>query len=276
MLDILRQFVSTNTTPETLEAIEDAHDLFDRLEIPNYQQEFESFLMLDDVTDNGSTIEAIYDLTKTMQHQILSDHAMIVDKECQVSLLNIFIRGILDIQEYEDKEEIIRTTELDGSPEEIMADILALVTSLTASELLIHIERVNQFTITRIREIAENKDDLPLDDEQTEEIMKRVSKLNLFCLLVNNYNLKISFLLQHGLQANYPFTVYADMLKDDMEGMTPEQLAMEWYGMGIMSCDGFDNVPAIIKNNIDHYLSDIDEITKITMTITDYQIALER
>jgi len=267
MLAILKDYLATAVTTEMNNVIINAHRLFDILEVPDYEKGFEEILMLDDNVDQGSTQTSIIELTKTLQHKVLLEHGITLVEDAQIETLSIFIKGILDIQDYEDNATIMKVASIPGMPEEVFAEILALVTTLTVEELMDSIESVNQLVVTRICNLFSD-----YDQEQTseQEQMAQIKYKNMYTLISELYPdavFSITAYLQNGLDLGYPFLIYINLIGSELEDLPVELAALNLFMICMISEDGIVSPRAVIHEHIQKYIFDIDKITKIDIEI---------
>lgn len=272
MLDILDQYLSTTVPMELKTAIEQAHAVIDRVDIPNYEQGFEELLMIDDNTDSGGTQAAIVQLTIALLHKILMEHTVRVSEDTPLDMLTQIVTGVMDLQTYDNKQEMLKTVSGDGAPEELFAEVMALVTCQSAEELLSHIESVSQFLITRIKEISTEDDETNITDDERKLKSVLMTDLTCFCIMVDDHDLYANKMLESGMDVGYPFIVYADMVGREFEGMDPKQAAKELFAFALISVDGNGNPRAIINENLEQYVTDIDHTTRINMAVGDLEL----
>ena len=275
MLDILNDYLNGAVTSELKIAIEDAHAVFERIELPNYENGFEELLMTDDTVSLGDTPIHITNLTIAFLRQILFQHGITTVEGTDIVTLTKLARAMLDIQDYDNPTEITRTASTYGSPEEILAEIIALVTEHNADEILIHLETVSQMTITRIIEVMGQHSE---DEESDEDITLRRQRVELFVRL-QNYLMKpiihTSLMLSEGLDVGLPFLIYADRIGRDFESMPVETVSHELVAMALISADGMTNPAAIIKQNIERFISSLDKVTKVDIAVSDLLIGFK-
>lgn len=276
MQDVLRDYIVDSATPELAQALIEAHTVFDRIDQPEYEGGFEEILMMDDLTDENGTLTAIVNLTTSLQHQILSEHAVSLSDTADMEMATVFITGILDVETYDNKTQLLQTASLDGFPEEVFAEVMALVSKHNAEELLPYIEVVSPTVITAIKDLATEETPLADTEEERQAKLDALLSFNHFLHAYGNKRLAIAKLLMQGLDVGYPFSVYIGMVGRDLESMKPEQAAQELVGMALISSDGRTNPLNVIKQNIDHYIADVDMITKINVIVSNYIMGMQK
>lgn len=272
MLDIVRDYLQEAASPEVVAMLTTAHATFERIGLSNYESGFEELVMLNEQSEIGATVIYVTELTLELQKRILAEHGVIAaeDASFSVSKLNKFIEAILDLQDYSDTTAIARTLEMTGRPEELFAEILTLVTDESADNLLNDIESVNQFLITRIKEIS-NKDtevNTIIDTKYIDKLLSYYEYLGSPPPLLNT--------LMEVLLPGYGFKVYISSLGRQLELLPEVQAARELVGMAFISRDGFDNPRAIIKEHIATYIASIDQITRIDVAVNEILLGMNQ
>jgi L-cysteine desulfidase len=193
-----------------------------------------------------------------------------------MQIRTMFINALSIVQMYDDKDALLRTIQIDESPEEVFAEIVALVTSKTADEILPYIHSVTHRVIGLIKDLIEAECGGDISDEVRAINKKHTDALKEFISLTNNPALTIVGLIHNGLTVGYPFLLYANTIGRKLEEMTPEYAAQELYAMALASQDGCDNPQAIIIDNLENFISGIEHTTKIMNIVSAYQIQLQR
>lgn len=275
MLDVLEAYLKQNAMPELLVALREAHQAFERIDFPNYQEVFLDLIMVDDENDHGDTLLEIVKLTKTIQRQILREHDIVLRNEASIDMLTTFINGVLDLQDYEDKDAIWQTANLDGDPEEVFAELLTLVTPLTADDLLVEIETVSDMLVMRIKELAQSQPTAPSEETQA-MLEQHIGALKKLCDFIGDHELDTVKMLAQGTQVGYPFAVYLGTFGHDLETLSVEQATHELLAMAYISSDGVNNPQSVITEQLEQYISNIDMITKINVKVSEILLGLQR
>lgn len=276
MQDVLSDYLNDAATPEMRDALVAAHNSLERMSLPNYEEGFIDLLMIDDETDEGGTLESIVKLTKSLQFQILQQHEIVLNEDTTLDMLTLFINGILDITEYDDKIIVRDTASLGGLPEEVLAELMALVSGRTVEELLFEISHVSASLIARIKEMVSDAQPPAMTEDEQVQVQQHLTLLNRLCGLANTRELDVvKMITKANVSVGMPFAVYADAIGRNLEAMSPVKAANELLGMALISSDGWQTPRAVIKENIEHYISNIDNITKIDIEIGKLLLGLQ-
>lgn len=272
MLDILRDYLVEATSPENVDAIEAACEAFDRIGLQDYTPGYEQLLMINDESDEGDTLGGIIDLTKQLADQILKQHSITVSDDCTLQTRTEFVQALYDLQQASDHvPDILKICAQKLDPEEVFAELVALVGTHEAEAYLIDLTYVSQSLINRVAEIARSMEFAGVEEDESERTFReeRIVKFNRFMHFILDPELAISKLAHMGVDAGFPFVVYANLIGREFEELTPEVAAQNLLGMAFYSGDGFGSPTTTIKANIENLVSDVDAITKIDIAMTD-------
>src|ERR1035437_4751127 len=119
MLDILDTYLTTSVTPELKTTIAEAHTAFDKIGLDNYDNDFEAILLMNDSVNTNDTVDDIIRLTKDIQADIFKEHEIQLVDDITIEMATLFINGIMDIQHYANKAEMLKTVTLDLNANEV-------------------------------------------------------------------------------------------------------------------------------------------------------------
>lgn len=274
MLDILSSYLTEATSHETKILIEEAHVAFDRIALPNYEDGYVDIIMTADNVAISEPVDKIISLTLEIQRQLLKDHEIVLIPDATIAMHTLVINGLMDIEEYEDVATLLKTVSMQLEPNELFAEVLALVTKKNADELLSEIESVGTSLIGKIKDITEVRE---VSETDTDRILKQkhIELLNKFCNYINTRNLDIVRIITSGLGVAYPFVVYANAI-NELENKSVDDISYELLAAAYVSSDGYENPLNVIKAYIEVHISDIDKITKIAVRVSDLLLGLQR
>jgi hypothetical protein len=278
MLDILRDYLVEATSPENVDAVEAANEAFDRIGLQDYSPGYEQLLMTNDESDEGDTLGGIIDLTRQLGDQILKQHSIIVGHDCTMQTRTELINALVELQQASDHvPEILNICAQKQDSEELFAELVALVGTHEAEHYLIDLEYVSSSLITRIAEVARSMEYAVVQEDTGEREFReeRISKFNRFMHFILDPELAIAKLTHMGVDAGYPFVVYANLIGREFEEFTPELAAQNLLGMAFYSGDGYGAPTATVKANIENLVSDVDTITKIDIAMVDLLVRFQ-
>lgn len=278
MLDILRDYLVEATSPENVDAIEKAHEAFDRIGLQDYNPGFEQLLMINDESDQGDTLGGIIDLTKSLANGILKQHSITVSDEATVSVLTEFIDALVELQQASDHiPEILKICAQKHDPEELFSELVALVGSQEAEHYLVDLVYVSDALITRIDELARAQEFGTHNEEDSEREVReaRITRFNRFMHFLLDPELAIAKIAHLGIDAGYPYVVYANMIGREFEELDALSAAQNMLGMAFYSGDGFGNPQGVIKTEMDNLVSDVNKITQIDIAVSDLLVRFQ-
>lgn len=273
MLDILDDYLSGAASPELKESIRAAHELFDRYGLDTYEQGFEEFLMTDDAVDTGKTLTDIYDLTRSLQFKILEEHQLVIDEDAPPSVLNVFLDGIKRLENYDQPDTIYSILQQPKDAMELISECIGQVTGVDVDRL--HKYVMNCGTAL-LQTILSKLDQIHFDlsDEEIVSRKERVERYQRFIRIAEIKQLKVAYLLEHGMDVGHPVMVYLNVIGNDFEEMEATYIANELVAMCLISSDASDNPRSAITEHLEQFVSDMDKITKIDLKVGDILLKL--
>ena len=278
MLPELREFLASATTPELLDVIEEANQAFDNIGLEGYSDNYLQVLMASDQMDQGEAVSTIVSITDGMLRQILNEHGITVDSATTTDVLSKLVSGVMAIQDYEGVAEIQGIVADDCSTEEMLANLMELVTELHAETYLTVLEFVNPFFISRLKEVievCEAATEQP-EAEPPVEIMEKTKKLVSFVKFLERPKLDIMEHLSAGLRVGYPMSIYLNALGPDIEQMDPKKAAQELLAIAFISGDAQHTPREAVSERIDNFVSSLERITEIDAHMRDILLRFER
>jgi hypothetical protein len=282
MLDILQSYLNDASSPEFTQMIREAHEALDLFGIEHYQDDFVELLMLDDAVDQGETVQNIYDTTRNWLLDVLKllgvTPADDTPEDARVEHLTRILTGIHAIETSEDPAKLIERAKLEYPPEELLAELLAVVTPISPEEWLIDIHVVSQMLIQKIIENASQalslKDN---DDESVDHRVKYIQEYKDFKATVQAKGLKATMLMDEyfrtGMDVGYPIVVYLNLAGQTIGTLEPVDCAVNLISMALVSTDGHETPREAIHAHLEHYINDLDVLTKVDIAVS--QILLQ-
>jgi hypothetical protein len=275
MIDILRDYLAGAASPEFTQTIEEAHDALDALQLPDYSDDFVEILMTDDATDQGQTVQRIYDTTRDILVTLLKAMGVEPNDEARVSHLTTLLSGLHAVESYQDPHIILQHCALGLHPEELLAEILSVITSHAAEELLVDIHGVSQRTIQKIIEIMNERVELEEPEDHAPARQKYLDAYRQFKDHIGGLDLVLDHYIASGMDFGYPFMIYANLVGRAFEGMPVQNIAANLVSMAIVSTDGYENPRSVIKAHIENFINDLDILTKADIAIGDMLLKCE-
>lgn len=269
MLDILDSYLCTAVSPELYDLVSEAHQLFERMELQDYELGFEQILMMHDSTEASDTPNHIVTLTEQMVHKSLSERMITLEYGTILSDAVLVLHTLLDSEVFEGSQDILNILAMDLAGTERLAEVLSLVSGKEVEVFLILIEDVKRDYLLSLAATMQAKQFADGDDESEVFKRKHIEKFKKFCDFIGTTEMRITAILVNGVPVGFPFGIYANLVGRDFESMPPLDAARNLLGMAYVSRDGIDTPQAVIKDHIEHFVADVGAITRIDILIGD-------
>ena len=271
MLDILHDYLSQTASPELFSAIEDALSLLDDFGVEDYEGDYEQLLMTDGSGEAGHTLTAITDLTVQSLRTILEQHGIELMPETRLSIVSTFVRGVRDIQNYEDIQAIVQLSMLETNSEEIFAECLALVCPLPVDELLTYVDKVDYFLISKLRTVSMESADWTGDTAKDPDRSVKIQALQRMCALAQASDLYVLAIINNGVDTGHALDVY---VTPELEALSPTHAAKELLAAALVCKDSANNPRSVVQQYLDSHVFDIDKVTAINVEINKILLSL--
>lgn len=275
MIDILRDYLAQASSPEFMQAIDEAHAVLDDFGVEDYPDIFVQILMMDDVVDRGQTVQDVYDATRDLQVGLLKALGITVSDDARVTQLTVLLRGLKAIESFHDPHAILQHCELQSHPEELLAEVLGLTTGTPAEELLVDLHGVDQPIIQRIVEVAITMVEDQAPEGERPHKTQYVQAWKRFRAFTDSPPVLLERFFADGLDVGYPFTLYVNMIGPELETLPPDVIAANLVAMALISSDGHGNPRGMISAHIDTLLHDLELTTKVTVAANDLLLKCE-
>lgn len=273
MLDILDSYLSSACMPDLKEAIRHAHELFDRYGLDTYEKDFEEFLMTGDQADSGRVLQDVYDLTRSLQFKILEEHQLVIHEDTRPSVLNIFLEGLLRLPDYDDPDALYGILIQPNDAMELIAECIALVMGYSADHLHQYVTYCGSALLQQVVRKLDQKH-FAASDEEIVAKRERVQAYNTFLAVAQIKQLKIAYLLEHGLDVGHPVMIYLNLIGQDFDEMEATYIANELVAMCLISSDANTNPRQVVTEQLDKYVSDMNKITKVDLAVGELLLKL--
>lgn len=176
--------------------------------------------------------------------------------------------GVASIPTYDDLAALVACTCSDDGAIDQLSEILHLVTTVSTEHWPIILDSVSPQLIARIRELSTVTINAQYDEvERVEEYLK---KLRVYKEFVDKLERQlVVFSLVETNILGRPFDDYLNtgVLTDYFEGNQMDLLALEVYGMALMSVDARNDPPTAIREHVEKFLNDTPRIVKLNAEI---------
>lgn len=287
MLEILDVHLKTAASPEIYNAISQAFDMFEAYGLTEYNVGYEDILMSADNEGASESIQRIMALTSQLQDYILQQLRVDLVDEATVSEGNQILLGLRRLEQTEYADNILEICQHVMSPEEALAEILALVNGTDEERVIILLETVDPATIAAIRVMMEKLINDQAALKQPEEDKAFAETLKLYRAALDNQWLYIWDLVEMGEPLGQPYAQYHTEIINQMEerqktapvlakAFAIEIAAQLMAGALISSDAGTGNLRDIVMGELQKTYGDsLDRITPIYNEINSLTIKFQ-
>lgn len=225
MLPEVDEFLETVATPEYRVVAVETMSVFDAYEYTEHEQELLNAAICGG-DDEASAIQEIHYILLDHVSKVLAMHNLTISDDASLDLGTQILKGVQDMQFWEDKESLLRLLESDVDPEECFAALLEEVVGLQPNQVLDVLEDFDPGYLKRLTEVLTGGVPTQVDDEEdiNAEQLIRLKNYNLFS---GNSKLIGIRLVQLGYRIGAPFASYANKVKARMLTLDDEQFAQE-------------------------------------------------
>lgn len=177
--------------------------------------------------------------------------------------------GIKNIPAHEDLGSILASTSSDDGAIDQLAEVLHLVTTIDAVHWTMMFESVSDQLIAKITQLSTTI--INSEYEEVERVEEYLQKLRVYHEFSEKIERKLIFFdLVEQNQLGRPFENYINsgILTDYFEGNQMDLLALEIYGMALMSSDARQDPPTAVRGIIEKFLSDTNRIVQLNNEVT--------
>lgn len=174
----------------------------------------------------------------------LGEMGLVVDHEAPIHLLTDTLRGLLLVENYEDKETLSSMLDCDEGKEAAIADILAAMGQYQSAEYLPIIQDVSDELIARMREVVKSEPtDDQIDHQQVAAIRHRVERFLNLPDIQGHLPILAFSLVRDGLKLGIP---HEDLLEGRQEYLdslkSPEKIAINLLAFILISATVEDDL----------------------------------
>ena len=257
MLDLLSDYLNISTSAEEKNHIAVADRALVRAQL-EYEHVIEEILALDDDADSGVTLQLIVAVYRTQLFHLLELHSVTVSADLGIKTLADLVNGLLDLDNYENPQELFALAEDDAPVIEKFCMVLAQVTQYDVEHLMQMVEDVSETFLQRLKTV--NQSDTYEDENELIERRERIHayrKYEIYLQAANLVTTAIPAILRSGVSPSMPYDIYVKLIDNHspIEAMPAKTIARELFGAAIISCDGFGSPGETVKAGLEEYLA---------------------
>lgn len=272
MLDpSLDNFLDVAVTPEMYKLYKDIISLLENMDYDNVQNVLIDIMFAstgDDIDrvqkpDNTICDEIREHLTSTLT-DLLWSFGLELSENARLADIYDLMVGFIHIGDTEDEAGILSAASSDDSPFGKFAEMLQLVTDQPACHWENILDTVRPEVITKIVELVkENINQATIQEDNAEEYLQ---KMRIYADYLDEFRGSLAvFKMLDGIVLGSPFETYINSgaINDLFDGNEMPRLAMELYGMALISVDYNTDPLNGVRTIIEKYVSDTARIVKI-------------
>lgn len=272
MFDLMDEYLAHAVSDDIRTIVSNAFDIFDGFQLDGYEDSFVQILSSMTDHDEHTITDRILMQVREYQEDLLRRHGITVKPEVRLSQLNVLLGALAQIPFYQSGGLILDRCTQDTVPEEAVSEIVAMVMGVSAVEVHTWFEAVSESLISTIA-IWVDRSDTTVDLELIRMKELRITAYQWFIEHRDIHQLKIAYLIAHGLDVNHPAKLYLNMVGPDFNQMEADAILNEFFAIALISADYFDKPQALVTAYAEHYVAN----PKIVATIinTSHSLALE-
>lgn len=264
MLAEIEIFINDNYTVELRESIVKLFNILEIVMVDDYQADYVSILMESNSVDDSQAVDRF--IAKVFDNTIylLKNHGISVNPEQSLDDLLSVLQGVLDVENYNDKDAIVRQIESTQDAVEALGAALELTTDLDPTKVYSIVSEVEPSLITNILELCHEEVDGDDASQDSINIVHRLKKLRDYLEYPDAAGFK---LINDGLPIGTTFSNYLRYSSPALSGKDIQTIAKELCVLLYMSGDATNNPIEFYRNNNSQIFEDIEMITKVDIEL---------
>jgi hypothetical protein len=277
MLDLLSDFLASQTSAEEKAMLQAADDVLQRAEI-EYEHILEEILMTAEELDSGAPLLEIRNVYQRGLNYLLALHAVTLVDAATLPQKTEIVAGLLTIDNTENPQQFFKIADEEMRANEKLAEILSRVMTWSADQLLQLIDDVSDTFFLRLKDShrAELEQE---DDGELHERRERIHAYRLFEIYLQALGaniIQVPSLLAQGIQPGMTYELYAKLIdgRQPILTMPGYQIARELFAAALISRDGYGNPGETVKASLEQFIPDLklisDTMIEVRQLMTGY------
>lgn len=264
MFDKLENLLNTWTYPERSELYMRAVTVLDQHGTHRAWSEISQFL---EYTNDSAAecLDSIDSILSIDVDRVLTEHSIVTETTLAVKVA--ILEGILTIQVLEDSETILRLLDSSDNEMDVFIELMAFATNRPWEYFSDGLISVSPALCTRLREVIENA--TATMEALTVPPSEQAVRLNKFIELFPNSMITNEVINEFALVGT-PLNILQDRFKIALNMLSegsPRAVAIELVGMVILSDTDPKDMDSCVKQQPDHFYSDIRYITDVAFEL---------
>ena len=266
----LRNYLTLSTDQDTVDIFDDAIDVIERYDIPDYMDLFDQVYGEASYLSDVEVVDGFKNTLSGILSTIISQHGIELKDDVLISEKIAISLGLYRLNDYEDRSSMLLILETEQSPQETLSELLSLVSEYAIEKILSLLESVSPFVISNLRNIIVTPETNKLEPveetrQQIEDYSKFKNKFGQPILWSDKY-------FSHVEAIGLPYSVYMNIyVNEKQESFTELQLpliAKDIVSIACLSEETVSKAKEIVQEYSDRIYSDLNLITKLDMAVT--------
>lgn len=266
----LKNYLTKVSSVETVQFFDDAIDVLDKYEVPNYMDIFENVISDDTNSDDKTILDKLLVNLRTILTYLLTMQGVQLNENVTASQVNEITDGLFMLAHYEDQASISSILDSDESTVEKVCELLTLVTPYQSDALMGMIDSAEDRFTEDFKERLVYKEEEMKEDVQL--VGKQIKAYIAFKNHLSNAALYSDKLFQYVGSIGLLFEDYLRLYQLDHDKtlgtMTPEVIAKDLVALSCLSSDGCGNSLITIRKHLSTLFSDISTSTKVDIEVS--------
>lgn len=270
---ILQNHLSQTEPAEMFSLYDRAIALFDAYGQEAEQEQMEEILATADGAVDGmgeANNAALYEYVVLVLDNILRQHQISLTEDASLKARIEVLEFIKQLDATELIEECKLALDCDETDNtDKFVQCMATVTGLQEEDILTYMQPVLDCVIKVLKEFINRRCEFELATEELDDDIKNIYReFDKYSRAVGGSGMvSHQYLFDHEGAVGLPLVHYYETNKQYLRQLTVDDMVLELIGFSIMSEDGFNNPSKAIMQAISKDYDDLNEITKIQMTV---------
>lgn len=264
--------LSQTTPPAMYDLLERSIVLMESFGFDHLQEDLEEIIAsTDGAMDSGElSTNSVYQYLSDSATTLLSQHAIELSEEAMIPVKLHLLQFIKDVEK---TELIVFCRDMLASDEFDNADkLLNCIEAVCGIDPIEIQDYLLPLPDSVIRTLHEYFDKRCLFEEEVEPLPENLGIIyrdfSHFIRSTQGETMACAqYVFEIGGAVNMPLEHYVDQYKDYLFALSPENLSLELIGFCILSEDGIANPVKTIMQNVEKYITDLNVLTKLEMTV---------
>lgn len=278
MIDELDYVLTECVSPERKRVYMSAVDILHDYDFHSFDFEIQNIIPVQNIIGTEQMITDIHNVINTACDTVFREHGLSVSTDA-LPIKVAILRGLKDIQSFEDHDTVVALCMDGGEASEIFADLMELVVDRPWGEVMNAISAVPQNLIERLKELhAQNSRDEETEIDDIQDDMLHARTTEVLRQRVKGYmkrtqeTLVIDTLVQEGYRVGASMKHYLGGAADKLasyEPKQPTQAARDLLSLALATHTEEKDLKKLIGETIEEIYADMSFITDVDIALTD-------